>query len=207
MHQHMTTNPVDTEEKIKEAAQRIFLEKGFDGATIRDIAEAAQINTALTNYYFRSKEKLFWLVYESLLKEALKSVQAIMDKPISVKEKLIALLDHMFEVHAQNPNQAIFFMNECRRNPQGFAEKIGINCEAMEQCFNVQFEEEVKKGIIINVSPDAIFPLIFGMIQQIFAGRELTMHLFQMNEAEFDKHALEQKRIIKEMILKYLFNE
>ena len=105
----MTTNPVDTEEKIKEAAQRIFLEKGFDGATIRDIAEAAQINTALTNYYFRSKEKLFWLVYESMLKEALKSVQAIMDKPISVKDKLIALIEHMFEVHAENPNQAIFF--------------------------------------------------------------------------------------------------
>ncbi|MDQ1085747.1 MULTISPECIES: TetR/AcrR family transcriptional regulator [unclassified Siphonobacter] len=203
----MTSHPVDTEEKIKEAAQRIFLEKGFDGTTIRDIAEAAQINTALTNYYFRSKEKLFWLVYESLLKEALKSVQAILDKPIGVKEKLVELLDHMFEVHGQNPNQAIFLMNECRRNPQGFADKIGINCGAMEQGFILQFEEEVKKGLIIDISPDTIFPLIFGLIQQIFAGRELTMHLFQMNEAEFNKHALEQKKIIKEMLLKYLFIE
>ncbi len=203
----MTTNPVDTEEKIKEAAQRVFLEKGFDGATIRDIAEAAQINTALTNYYFRSKEKLFWLVYESMLKEALKSVQTIMEKPTSVKEKLVELLDHMFEVHAENPNKAIFFMNECRRNPQGFADKIGINCGAMEQCFNTQFEEEVKKGLIIDISPDTIFPLIFGLIQQIFAGRELTMHLFQMSEAEFDRHALEQKKVIKEMLLKYLFIE
>ncbi|MGN6539204.1 MAG: TetR/AcrR family transcriptional regulator, partial [Ginsengibacter sp.] len=48
-----------TEEKIKEAARKVFMEKGFAATRTRDIAEESGINLALLNYYFRSKEKLF----------------------------------------------------------------------------------------------------------------------------------------------------
>lgn len=47
-----------TEEKIKQAATKVFMEKGFDGTTTRDIATEANINLALLNYYFRNKQKL-----------------------------------------------------------------------------------------------------------------------------------------------------
>ena len=203
----MTTNQNDTEEKIKEVAQRIFLEKGYEGTTIRDIAEAAQINTALTNYYFRSKEKLFWLVYESLLKEAIQSVQAILDKPIPMEEKLMGLIDHMFETQAANPNLSMFLMNECRRDPKSFAEKTGVGCHLLEGGFIQQFQEEVEKGTVTNVSAEHMLPLIFGLIQQIFVGRELHMHLFQVDESEFLTFAREQKRIIKDMLCTYLFKK
>ena len=44
-----------TEEKIKEAARTVFHKKGFAATRTRDIAEEAEINLALLNYYFRSK--------------------------------------------------------------------------------------------------------------------------------------------------------
>ncbi|MGC3977884.1 MAG: TetR family transcriptional regulator [Paludibacteraceae bacterium] len=52
--------PLDqsTEEKIKQSAEKVFMEKGFFGARTRDIADEAGINLALLNYYFRSKENL-----------------------------------------------------------------------------------------------------------------------------------------------------
>ena len=49
-----------TEEKIKEAAKRVFLGKGFSGCTSREIAKEAGMNVALVNYYFRSKNQLFF---------------------------------------------------------------------------------------------------------------------------------------------------
>ena len=55
----MTEKEISTEEKILEAASKVFTEKGFAGTRTRDIAEHAGINLALLNYYFRSKEKLF----------------------------------------------------------------------------------------------------------------------------------------------------
>jgi len=50
---------LSTEEKIKAAARKVFLRKGFSATRTRDIAEEAGINLALLNYYFRSKQKLF----------------------------------------------------------------------------------------------------------------------------------------------------
>ena len=54
---------ISTEEKIKEAARKIFHKKGYAGTRTRDIAEEAGINLALLNYYYRSKEKLFELIF------------------------------------------------------------------------------------------------------------------------------------------------
>lgn len=52
-------NAEATAERIVLAAQRIFHEKGFDGATTREIAELAGINLTLINRYFGSKLGLF----------------------------------------------------------------------------------------------------------------------------------------------------
>ena len=44
---------LSTEEKIKEAAQKVFIKKGYAATRTRDIADEAGINLALLNYYFR----------------------------------------------------------------------------------------------------------------------------------------------------------
>lgn len=58
------TKEASTEEKIKEAARKLFTQKGFAATRTREIAEEAGINLALLNYYFRSKQKLFDLIME-----------------------------------------------------------------------------------------------------------------------------------------------
>lgn len=57
-----------TREKILEAAQHLFTQKGFDGAGIRDIAAAASVNMALIGRYFGSKRRLFEAAVLSELK-------------------------------------------------------------------------------------------------------------------------------------------
>ncbi|HTU92571.1 MAG TPA: CerR family C-terminal domain-containing protein [Gemmataceae bacterium] len=51
-----TDNP---RERLLEAAGEIFAEKGFKGATVRDIIARAGANLAMVNYYFRDKERLY----------------------------------------------------------------------------------------------------------------------------------------------------
>ena len=55
--------PTQTEKKIIEAATTVFSEKGKDGARMQEIADTAGINKALLHYYFRSKNKLFKIVF------------------------------------------------------------------------------------------------------------------------------------------------
>jgi AcrR family transcriptional regulator len=49
----------DAQERLIDAAGRIFAEKGYDGATVRDICQLAGVNLAAVNYYFRDKERLY----------------------------------------------------------------------------------------------------------------------------------------------------
>lgn len=49
----------DTKVRVLEAAGRIFAERGFRDATVRDICQAAGVNLAAVNYHFGDKERLY----------------------------------------------------------------------------------------------------------------------------------------------------
>jgi AcrR family transcriptional regulator len=50
-------------EKLIFSAERLFAERGFDGVSVRDIANDAKVNSALVGYYFHGKEGLLAEVY------------------------------------------------------------------------------------------------------------------------------------------------
>ena len=83
------TLDVSTEEKIKEAARVVFHKKGYAATRTRDIAEEADINLALLNYYFRSKEKLFDLIMVETLSGFLQHLTAILNDGKTSLEKKI----------------------------------------------------------------------------------------------------------------------
>ena len=49
----------DTKKRVLEAAGRVFSEKGFEAATVRDICDLAQANIASVKYYFGDKQSLY----------------------------------------------------------------------------------------------------------------------------------------------------
>jgi len=50
-----TNQPGDTRDKILDAAERLFVERGFSATSLRAIANRAGVNLAATNYHFGSK--------------------------------------------------------------------------------------------------------------------------------------------------------
>ncbi|MBL8176912.1 MAG: TetR/AcrR family transcriptional regulator, partial [Bryobacterales bacterium] len=53
-----------TKEKILEAALDLFREQGFEGASMRDIAQRAGVATGLAYYYFQSKDAIVLAFYD-----------------------------------------------------------------------------------------------------------------------------------------------
>jgi AcrR family transcriptional regulator len=70
-----------TREKILKAAARAFARDGYEGASIRAIVGAAEVNQAAINYHFGSKEGL----YRAVLQTALRALMSDDDAPQSAK--------------------------------------------------------------------------------------------------------------------------
>ncbi len=88
----------DTRAAILLAAEGVFADKGYNGATMREVAQAANANLGLINYYFGSKEKLFIAAiecrYAVLHDSVMASVEAVMARPsYRVDEAVRAFLE------------------------------------------------------------------------------------------------------------------
>jgi AcrR family transcriptional regulator len=82
----------DTKAAILDAARTIFAEKGFDKASIRAIAAAAEVDPALVHHYFGTKEKLFLAGINAPIDPAELIPQALQGPREQAGERLIRLV-------------------------------------------------------------------------------------------------------------------
>lgn len=94
----LTTGMKNKRDVIVGAALQLFAEKGFEGTTIREIADKASVNVAMVNYYFGSKEKLF----EQILYDRFSTTHGLLDdickdNSLSYIEKIQGAIDAYIE--------------------------------------------------------------------------------------------------------------
>lgn len=88
----------DKQLQIIETAERLFAAKGFDGTSVRDIADAAEINVAMISYYFGSKEKLMEAIFEVKIGKVQMRVEELLkDTSMTPLEKVSILVDEHIE--------------------------------------------------------------------------------------------------------------
>lgn len=88
----MSTRGEETREKIRAVALTLFQEKGFDGATMREIALEADVATGAAYYYFPSKEALVLEFYARLQQEVDEKLSAALEGRRDLHERLRAVL-------------------------------------------------------------------------------------------------------------------
>ncbi|HEY8023882.1 MAG TPA: TetR/AcrR family transcriptional regulator [Burkholderiaceae bacterium] len=71
---------------------RLFREKGFEGTTIRDIADAVGMRSGSPFYHFKSKQEILAAVMEEGLVAGLEATGGIMSLDLPPREKFLALV-------------------------------------------------------------------------------------------------------------------
>ena len=115
-----------TEEKIKEAARKVFITKGMTGARMQEIADLAGINKALLHYYYRSKEQLFNAIFEDVLKDMLPGLFGIVNSDLPLEVKVYQLADKYMEFFSKRPEMPLFVLNELQRHPKELIERLHL---------------------------------------------------------------------------------
>lgn len=201
----MMKKDLSTEQKIKDAARKVFMTKGFSGCTTREIAKSVGINVALLNYYFRSKGKLFELILEAALSDFIEAMVEVFSMDLSLEDKIRMLIDKEFEFLRKHPELPLFIHaglnqesdnNFDQSNFLGRLHQTGI----FEQCEKAQEEGKMRKVNMINVTllfmSNCHFPVM---------SKKLVCGIYQMKDQEYEERLNEHQEIVKEMLINYLF--
>lgn len=198
----MNVKPSDTEALILEAARKVFLEYGFDGATMQLIADEAAINKALLHYYFRSKDRLFEGVFFEAFARMVPNILKIFTADLEFTEKIRGLVHAYISSLQQYPQIPQFILHELHRNPGRILELMhssGINPDVV---LNV-IREEIKKGTIAQIDPRQLIVNMLAMCIFPFAARPLLQgFVFKNNPEEFDEFLETRKTEVADFIIK-----
>lgn len=89
-----------TQQRILTAALQLFRERGFEAATMRDIAAAARVATGAAYYYFASKDAIVLAFYRQAADEMSAELENALTGTTDLRKCLAAILEiklHYFE--------------------------------------------------------------------------------------------------------------
>ncbi|ABR48231.1 transcriptional regulator, TetR family [Alkaliphilus metalliredigens QYMF] len=108
----MTKDKSQTNNEIIRVSFILFLEKGYEATSIRDICKEVNIKPASLYFYYKSKEALFLSIYDDIWHEKIKYIEDIeeLKQNISPKMKLYHLYKNMLEFYTQNMAKQKFLL-------------------------------------------------------------------------------------------------
>ncbi|HTE34206.1 MAG TPA: TetR/AcrR family transcriptional regulator [Chryseolinea sp.] len=181
-----------TEDKIKEAARRVFIKKGYSATRTRDIAEEAGINLALLNYYFRSKEKLFDLIMFEKVQKLFGVLGKVANNPdTSLTEKIEAIASLYVDLLLVNPDLPIFVLSELRSRPEHFEKLVQKTNILRDSVLLAQLQEKRP-----DVNPLQFIPTILGIAIYPFIMRPILQSSVGMSDKQFTTMMVERKTLV-----------
>ncbi len=200
---HMTD--ISTEEKIKQAAKEVFISKGFEGCSSREIAKAAGMNVSLVNYYFRSKSKLFDLIFSAAMEEFITSMVDVFSRDLSLIDKMTILIDKEYEFLERHPELPAFIINEVNRDIEAaksqskMMERIA-QTGIFQECLHAQEQGKMRKIDMANMTL-----LIISNCDFPFMAKNLFMSIHNLSPEDMKARIRAHRNIVKEMLINYLF--
>ena len=190
-----------TEEKIFEAAFKVFQLKGFKGARMQEIADEAGINKAMLHYCFKNKELLFEAVFMNAFGKLAPQINEIFKSQDSIFEKIKKFTDSYISFVMDYPFLPQFIIQEMNNNPEFVTKFLKKENRPDPTKLIHQIENEIKLGILKPINPKQLLIDIFSMTVFPFAAQALLKGMIQVSKEEFMQLMEERKKYIYEQII------
>jgi len=190
--------PVMAREALLRSALTVFSQKGFDAASVREIAAGGGVDSALIRHHFGSKLELWQAVVDFLADKSQRRrdqlVATVTDKHLETRELLTLFIESFLEGSAEVPEMGMFISHEATSD----GERIAYIVERLIRPLYNELLPIVKAGIAEGVlaaqNPKLFFfmlvhavamPLAFPGLLNLFGGAKVGSPTFnrQLKEA------------------------
>ncbi|MCR4681662.1 MAG: TetR/AcrR family transcriptional regulator [Bacteroidales bacterium] len=157
----MSRQPRDNKKDvIIQAAEEEFLQKGYDGARMMEIAQKAGVGHPLLHYHFSNKRKLFQNVVSGKLNVLMQSVLISLDEPDrDFSERISLMVSRHFDFLQEHGNYIRFILKELDMHPELMAQVRLAVVEQFNEAknrFQVALDQEIEKGNICYIDAQTL---------------------------------------------------
>jgi AcrR family transcriptional regulator len=156
------------------AAKRVFSERGFNKATMEDIAQEAELSPGTLYLYFKNKEELYASLSLRILQYLLIRVEHVIDeKDAGPDQKLESLMEAMYDVYEFDPliiiNMFHLQSSETLKNlsPELMEQIKTLSRKSLNSIAKI-FRDGVEQGLFIDRHPvamaDTFWALFSGVV-------------------------------------------
>jgi len=199
--------------QILETAERLFAMHGFHGASVRDIAQGADVNIAMISYYFGSKERLIESIFLKRIMDVKSGLDELLkNKDLDPLEKMNRLIDLFIARISERP----YF---CRMMVRAQATEEGIPTELITDVKKQMYEmvkklitDGQKKGVFVtDLDPLMTVSTIVGTANHVVLSQNYLRKLWNLESITDEKFRTQlQERVgnhLKKMFKVVLTNE
>jgi AcrR family transcriptional regulator len=172
----------DTRDLLMAAATHLFAKHGFDGTSVKELADAAGVNVSLVSYHFGGKEHLYRACLQQFGEGRLVVAQRLLQKPQKLDElklRLEMFAEEMFTCYFDNREVIQILHREC---DMGTPVAQDVFRETFLKIFStlIEFFQSAQKKKLIRreLDPQILAQSFFGILTHITRSNDLSEKLF-----------------------------
>jgi TetR/AcrR family transcriptional regulator len=193
-----------TEERIFEAARKVFARKGRDGARMQEIADEAGINRALLHYYFRSKQGLFEAVFAHMFEQYMRSFDTVLEPGQPFSGLLRRFVDHYIDYAIEHEDMIRLMMSENLRGASILGEALA-RAKQTEGSLPNRLEDAIRSasraGEIRDVDPQHTLLTIISACIHFIVMKPTVQAMNPEAHADFTAFTEARKKHITDLLL------
>lgn len=153
-------------ERIRAAAIQLFRARGYHGTSIRDLAEAVQMETASLYYHYPSKQHILFDVFSRIMDDLIGGIRVATGGDTSTQERLRAAVRFHVCFHAARQDEAIVSHSELRAlSPENLVSII-----AKRDQYQTFWQALLKEGVATGCFQIADIPVSANAILMMCSG-------------------------------------
>ena len=160
--------------EVLDAAAAVFAEKGYAGASTRDIAERLGVRQASLYYYFPSKESALGAICELGVKDFIANLQAIIAKTARADCKLReAIANHLAPLRSHPDDDYVcVFLRHRHELPEGPRQAVAALARTYQGLIERLFREGIESGEFrIDLDPKLATLALLGLCNSVITNR------------------------------------
>ncbi len=161
-------DPKNKQTAILEAGIRVFAQKGFSAATIKDVAKAAKVAAGTVYLYYKNKDDLLIQCMHELMDKTMHEIKLEAAQETDPIERLYKFILKHIEHFSQNPVLARFLIVEIRQSEEFYTRYPTFN-PLNEYLSHVRslIDEAANAGVLKEIDHQALSYMIIGTMDQV----------------------------------------